>query len=122
MQNSLLNQRLQASLLICFFALQTIFGFDIFISVLWPFSRMKGWVSSHWGCILNMTNEHAEEDEVFLNTSEVVPKPLVQARGMGSEQGERLTFHAAERIQLSLVSGARLRIQYCVPASLWRER
>lgn len=113
MQNSSLNQRLQASLLICFFALQTLFGFDIFISVLWPFSRMKGWLSSQWGCILNMTNEHAEEDEVVL-------KPLVQAHGVGSEQGERLTFHTAERIELSLVSGARLRIQHCVPASLWR--
>lgn len=41
MQNSLLNQRLQFSLLICFFSLQTILSFDIFISVLWPFSRMK---------------------------------------------------------------------------------
>lgn len=65
-----------------------------------------------------MTNEHAEEDEVFLNTSEVVPKPLVQAWGV--EQGEHLTLHASEKIELSLVSGARLRIQCCVPASLWR--
>lgn len=56
MQNSVLNQRLRLSLLICFFALKTIFSFDIFIGVLWPLSSMKMLrVSSHWVCILNMS-------------------------------------------------------------------
>lgn len=41
MQNSLLNQRLQLSLLIRVFALQTTFSADIFIGALWAVSRMK---------------------------------------------------------------------------------
>lgn len=36
-----------------------------------------------------------------------VPEPLIQACGMGAEEAELLTFHAAERSWVSLVSGAR---------------